>query len=103
MSSHVRKAGAAAVWSGQGDQTSQTSQTVSLGSRKLSKIKALAGAAVLTPEPAHGMCLGQVPAHVPMSAQAGPHLTLVNHWPDTSRACPAAASVGTVPTTFKST
>lgn len=45
-----------AAWGGQGDQTSQTSQTVSPAvspgcrflSQKLSKIKALAGTAVLT-------------------------------------------------------
>lgn len=62
-------------------------------SQKLPKIKALAGTAVVAPEPDHGMCLGQMPPHVPVSAQAGPHLTLlISRWSDTSRACRAVAN-----------
>lgn len=71
-------------------------------SQKLSKIKALAGAAVLASGPAPGMCLGQVPPHVSLSTQAGPHLMLLtSHWRDTEFAQTVAKDSPCL--TFKST
>lgn len=70
--------------------------------QKLSKIKALAGAAVLASGPAPGMCLGQVPPHVSLSSQAGPHLMLLtSHWRDTEFAQTVAKDSPCL--TFKST
>lgn len=71
-------------------------------SQKLSKIKALAGTAVLASGPAPGMCLGQVPPHASLSSQAGPHLMLlISHWPDTEFA--QAVAKDSPRLTFKST
>lgn len=71
-------------------------------SQKLSKIKALAGAAVLASGPAPGMCLGQVPPHASLSSQAGPHLMLlISHWRDTEFAQAVAKDSPCL--TFKST
>lgn len=71
-------------------------------SQKLSKIKALAGAAVLASGPAPGMCLGQVPPHASLSSQAGPHLMLlISHWRDTEFAQTVAKDSPCL--TFKST
>lgn len=84
----------------------RTSQSVGssfrLLSQKLSKIKALAGTAVLASGPAPGMCLGQVPPHASLSSQAGPHLMLlISHWPDTEFA--QAVAKDSPRLTFKST